>query len=67
MSGGRNVTHMSWSPYEALSVDEKIRRTEKAIDLLKRYGGPVANDMLRNKELLLKDLKKVRGCSDDGE
>jgi hypothetical protein len=50
----------SWNPYDAIDLDEKISRTERFILELGAYSGPIAKQMLKNKRLLLKELRAAK-------
>jgi hypothetical protein len=50
----------TWSPYDSISLDEKIRRTKVFIREFAAYSGPIARDMIKSKQSLLKQLEKEK-------
>lgn len=53
-----NEPPITWSPYEDISLDEKIRRTKRAIEVFSAYQGPISQSMVKNKQLLLAALER---------
>ena len=54
------MSETSWQPYDGITLDEKIRRTKKAIQEFSVYEGGIAQAMLKNKKLLLVELEKAK-------
>ena len=51
---------ITWSVYDEISIDEKIRRTKRALKLLSACSGPISQSMAQNKRLLLAELERSR-------
>lgn len=50
----------TWRPHENIPLDEKIRRTKRAILELSAYDGAIAQAVVKNKKMLLAELEKQR-------